>query len=173
MIGLLSKPAARTALVVVAAFGLLAVWAGCRGSVEESDRKLVDIPVLEALATPDVIGSVELLSSELDEPVCSFDCPAPVRSWFYGCNDCRVDIEESVTAIREQLVAEGWEPVAAGTAEGSATFSRQESSSRTGEVILQILWYHGQGLTRDHPDVVTDGTESEIWVRASTEGFGA
>jgi len=54
-----------------------------------------------------------------------------------------------------------------------ATFSRQESTSRTGEVIVQILWTSGQGMIRKNAEVVADGTESEIWVRASTEGFDA
>lgn len=164
---------ARTVFVASVAFGLLGVVSGCRTSAEESDRKQVDVPVLEALATPEVAGSVELLSTELEAPVCSFDCPAPARFWFYGCNSCRSDVEKSVTAMQEQLVADGWEAVPAGTGDGTATFVRKEPSSRTGEVRLQILWAHGQGLIRDNPNVVIDGTESEIWVRAATESFDA
>jgi len=171
--GLTGSAVARIGWFVALAFGLLVGTVGCNFSTEESDRKRVDVAVLEALDTPQAIGSVKLLSAELDEPTCSVDCPAPARFWFFGCNSCRSDVEESVASMSEKLIADGWDPIATSTTDEMATFSRQDSTSRTGEVIIQILWATGQGMIRENAEVVANGTESELWVRASTEGFDA
>lgn len=158
---------------VVAAVAVLFGVSGCSFTLEESDRKQVDVPVLEALDTLAVTGSVELLSTELATPTCAGDCPPPERFWFYGCNSCRHDVEASVESMSEQLRATGWEAVPELTSTDVVSFVRPDEASRTGELQLQILPIHGQGLIRDDPGVIVDGTESQIWVRASTEGFDA
>lgn len=163
---------ARNLVVGVAAVVFVVGAAGCSFSLEESDRKQVDVPVLEALDTLRATGSVELLSSELETPTCAGDCPPPSRSWFYGCNSCRRDVQASVQSMSEELLADGWDVLPEQTSVDVLTFVKRDPASRTGEVHLQILPIHGQGLIRQDPSVVVDGTESQIWVRASPEGFG-
>lgn len=153
--------------------GMLALLAGCSIATSNSDRKSADVAVLDALPTFAVIDPVGLLSTEIEQPPCVADCPAPARFWFYGCNNCRVEIEDSVGSMIRELQSAGWELVSGTTGSGVVTLSRDDPDSRTGAVIIQILWSHGQGLIREHPRITIDGTESEIWVRASTEGFDA
>jgi hypothetical protein len=140
---------------------------------DQRQKNDADAAVLRELDLPSIAPPLVEQSSGVAVERCTIlSCYAPSRHLYLGCTDCAETAALAAAGFERALVDLGWVLVESLDEGAFRELEISTDDSSTGRLVMQVFLSTGSGFLAPSTTIAADGSESEIWIRISPEGFG-